>query len=110
MSSNYKNSEIFLDIFLVTNNSISIFFHGIRVITIASSSSTTSNPNSVLANQTTQISFSFSTLVKLDQSNFLLWRKKVLSSIRGYQPEDFISSDQIVPKQYISQTVADGLV
>ena len=50
---------------------------------IASSSSTTSNPNHITSNQSTLISFSFSTPVKLDRSNFMLWRKQVLTSIRG---------------------------
>ena len=61
-------------------------------------------------NQSSHISFSFSTPVKLDRSNFMIWRKQVLTTIRGNRLEDFISGNQIIPEQYISNTVADGSV
>ena len=70
---------------------------------MASSSSTTSN-------QSSYISFSFSTPVKLDRSNFMIWRKQVLTTLRGNHLEDFISGNQIIPEQYISNTVVDGSV
>lgn len=38
----------------------------------------------------------------------MLWRKQVLTSIKGNRLEDFISGKQIIPYQYISQTIADG--
>ncbi|KAH9677665.1 retrovirus-related pol polyprotein from transposon RE1 [Citrus sinensis] len=77
---------------------------------MASSSSTTSNPNQMNINQSSHISFSFSTPVKLDRSNFMIWRKQVLTTIRGNRLEDFISGNQIIPEQYISNTIADGSV
>lgn len=75
---------------------------------MASSSSTTSNLNTTNVAQASKISFSFSTLVKLDRSNFLLWRKQVLTSIKGNQLEEFISNAQIILDQYINQIAYDG--
>ncbi|KAH9750824.1 retrovirus-related pol polyprotein from transposon RE1 [Citrus sinensis] len=40
----------------------------------------------------------------------MIWRKQVLTTIRGNRLEDFISGNQIIPEQYISNTVADGSV
>ena len=77
---------------------------------MASSSSTTSNPSQITTNQSTQTSFSFSTLIKLDISNFILWRKQVLTSIRGIQLEHLIFDDQMIPNRYITHTEADGSV
>ena len=77
---------------------------------MASSSSTTSNPNQMNINQSSHISFSFSIPVKLDRSNFMIWRKQVLTTIKGNHLEDFISGNQIIPKQYISNRVADGSI
>ncbi|KAH9696661.1 retrovirus-related pol polyprotein from transposon RE2 [Citrus sinensis] len=77
---------------------------------MASSSNITTLSNSTNANQTSQISFSFSNPIKLDRSNFLIWRKQVLTSIRGNRLEDFISENQIIPEQHIIQTTVDGSV
>ena len=77
---------------------------------MASSRSTTSNLNQMNTNQLSHISFSFSTPVKLDRFNFMIWRKQVLIIIRGNRLKDFISGNQIIPEQYISNTVADGSV
>ena len=66
--------------------------------------------NSTNANQSSQISFSFSNPIKLDRSNFLIWRKQVLTSIRGNRLEDFISENHIIPEQHIIQTAVDGSV
>ena len=77
---------------------------------MASSSNTTTLSNSTNANQSSQISFSFSNPIKLDRSNFLIGRKQVLTSIRRNRLEDFISENQIIPKQHIIQTAADGSV
>ncbi|ESR44791.1 hypothetical protein CICLE_v10003509mg [Citrus x clementina] len=77
---------------------------------MASSSNTTTLSNSTNANQSSQISFLFSNPIKLDRSNFLIWRKQVLTSIRGNRLEDFISENQIIPEQHIIQTTVDGSV
>ncbi|KAH9723964.1 retrovirus-related pol polyprotein from transposon RE2 [Citrus sinensis] len=77
---------------------------------MASSSTTNQNHSIVHQTQSTQISFTFATTVKLDRSNFLLWRKKVLTSIRGNRLERFISENQNIPEQYLSQARTDGSV
>ena len=63
-------------------------------------SSSTTNQNHLIVHQTqpTQISFTFATTVKLDRSNFILWRKQVLTSIRGNRLEGFISENQNIPE------------
>ena len=75
-------------------------------------SSSTTNQNHLIVHQTHshQISFTFATTVKLDRSNFLLWRKQVLTSIRGNRLEGFISENQNIPEQYLSQARTDGSV
>ncbi|KAL9459370.1 hypothetical protein AB3S75_002715 [Citrus x aurantiifolia] len=77
---------------------------------MASSSNTTTLSNSTNANQSSQISFSFSNPIKLDRSNFLIWRKQVLTSIRRNRLEEFISKNQTIPEQHIIQTTVDGSV
>ena len=77
---------------------------------MASSSSTTSNTSHIITNQSTQISFSFSTPVKLDRLNFMLWRKQVLTSIRENRLEHLISNDQMIPYRYITHIEADGSI
>ena len=68
---------------------------------MASSSNTISNQTIINSNQHTQTSFTFAATVKLDQSNFLLWRKQVVTSIRGNRLERFILEPQIIPEQYL---------
>ena len=75
---------------------------------MANSSTATSNQSIMNLNQPSQISFTFAATVKLDRSNFLLWRKQVLTSIKGNRLEKFISEPQIVPEQYLSNAITDG--
>ena len=77
---------------------------------MASSSNTIFNPNHITSNQSTQISFSFSFPVKLDRSNFMLWRKQVLTTIRGNRLEHLISDNQVTPDRYIAHTEVDGSI
>ncbi|KAL9429085.1 hypothetical protein AB3S75_030986 [Citrus x aurantiifolia] len=77
---------------------------------MASSSTTNQNHSIVHQTHSYQISFTFATTVKLDRSNFLLWRKQVLTSIRGNRLEGFISENQNIPEQYLSQARTDGSV
>ncbi|KAH9793691.1 retrovirus-related pol polyprotein from transposon RE1 [Citrus sinensis] len=77
---------------------------------MASSSTTNQNHSIVHQTHSHQISFTFATTVKLDRSNFLLWRKQVLTSIRGNRLEGFISENQNIPEQYLSQARTDGSV
>ncbi|KAH9726030.1 retrovirus-related pol polyprotein from transposon RE1 [Citrus sinensis] len=75
---------------------------------MANSSTATSNQSIMNSIQPSQTSFTFTATVKLDRSNFLLWRKQVLTSIRGNRLEKFISEPQIIPEQYLSNATADG--
>ncbi|KAH9753212.1 retrovirus-related pol polyprotein from transposon RE1 [Citrus sinensis] len=76
---------------------------------MANSSTATSNQSIMNLNQPSQTSFTFVATVKLDRSNFLLWRKQVLiTSIRGNCLEKFISEPQIIPEQYLSNATTDG--
>ncbi|KAL9412796.1 hypothetical protein AB3S75_041451 [Citrus x aurantiifolia] len=72
---------------------------------LASSSHQTQNPT---ANSTT-VSFTFNTPVKLDQSNYLIWRSQVLASIRGNRLEKFIDDLVTPPSSHIAQRVNDEL-
>ena len=77
---------------------------------MASSSTTISNQSVLNPNQSSQISFAFVPTVKLDHSNFLPWRKQVLTSIRGNHLGSFISEPQIIPYQYLSNSGVDGSI
>ena len=77
---------------------------------MASSSTINQNRSNFNQMHSTQTSFTFATTVKLDRSNFLLWRKQVITSIRGNRLEGLISEKQNVPEQYVSQSQADGYV
>lgn len=75
-------------------------------------SSSTTNQNHSIANQiqSSQTSFTFAATVKLYRSNFLLWRKQVLTSIKGNRLEGLISEAQNILDQYLFQSRADGFV
>ena len=57
------------------------------------------NQNTVATNQTT---FSFITPIKLDRSNYMLWKNQVLASIRGNRLEGYINGEKIAPNQFIT--------
>ncbi|KAL9447356.1 hypothetical protein AB3S75_014926 [Citrus x aurantiifolia] len=59
-------------------------------------------------NQSTQINFSFTNPIKLDRSNYLLWRSQVLASIRSNRLEDFVTGAKSVPDKCLLLTEADG--
>ncbi|KAL9438517.1 hypothetical protein AB3S75_024229 [Citrus x aurantiifolia] len=75
---------------------------------MASSSNTISNQTIINSNQHTQTSFTFAATVKLDRSNFLLWRKQVVTSIRGNRLERFILEPQVIPEQYLVDSPIEG--
>ena len=54
-------------------------------------------------------SFTFNTPVKLDQSNFLIWRSQVLASIRGNRLEKFIDDSTTPPPSHIAQRIRDDI-
>ena len=66
------------------------------------------NPAINNTNQHTQINFSFTNPIKLDRSNYLLWRSQVLASIRGNRLEDFITEIKSAPEENILLAGVDG--
>ena len=44
----------------------------------------------------------FTTPVKLDRTNYMIWKQQVLSSIRGNGLEGYIDGSKICPDQYLS--------
>ena len=66
------------------------------------------NPAINNINQHTQINFSFTNPIKLDRSNYLLWRSQVLASIRGNRLEDFITGIKSAPEESILLAGVDG--
>ncbi|KAH9722711.1 Disease resistance-like protein DSC1 [Citrus sinensis] len=66
------------------------------------------NPAINNTNQHTQINFSFTNPIKLDRSNYLLWRSQVLASIRGNRLEDFITGIKSAPEESILLAGVDG--
>ena len=57
----------------------------------------------------THVTFTFNTPIKLDQSNYLIWKSQVLASIRGNRLEKFIDNSTIPPPSHIAQRIEDEL-
>mgnify|MGYP001941800057 CR=1 FL=1 len=72
---------------------------------LASSSNAVHNA----AINTSTVTFSFNTPVKLDQANYLIWRSQVLASIRGNRLEKFIDDSVTPPPSHIAQRISDDL-
>ena len=75
----------------------------------ANLASSSSHHTQNLAANSTTVSFTFNTPVKLDQSNYLIWRSQVLASIRGNRLEKFIDGSITPPSSHIAQRVDDEL-
>ena len=69
---------------------------------MASSSNLNTNSNISPSNQSMQTTFSFITPIKLDRSNYMLWRNQVLVSIRGNRLEGYINGEKEVPTQFLT--------
>ncbi|KAH9652235.1 retrovirus-related pol polyprotein from transposon RE1 [Citrus sinensis] len=74
----------------------------------ASSSNQQMNSRNITAANISQINFSFNTPIKLDRSNYLLWRSQVLASIRGNRLEGFIDGTKPAPEEKLLLARADG--
>ena len=70
-------------------------------VNLASSLNTTTN--------STTVNFTFNTPVKLDQSNYLIWKSQVLASIRGNRLEKFIDESITPPPSHTAQRCGDDL-
>ncbi|KAL9411198.1 hypothetical protein AB3S75_044900 [Citrus x aurantiifolia] len=57
----------------------------------------------------TTVNFTFNTPVKLDQSNYLIWRSQVLASIRGNRLKKFIDESITPPPSHTAQRCDDNL-
>ncbi|KAL9443488.1 hypothetical protein AB3S75_016782 [Citrus x aurantiifolia] len=57
----------------------------------------------------TNVTFTFNTPIKLDQSNYLIWRSQELASIRGNKLEKFINESTTPPPSHIAQRFEDEL-
>ena len=55
-----------------------------------------------VANQT-PYTFNFSTLIKLDRQNFMIWKSKGISSIRGNNLESLINGAKLVSTKHPSK-------
>ncbi|KAL9411275.1 hypothetical protein AB3S75_044965 [Citrus x aurantiifolia] len=75
----------------------------------ANLASSSSHQTQNLAANSTTVSFTFNSPVKLDQSNYLIWRSQVLASIRGNRLEKFIDGSITPPSSHIAQRVDDEL-
>ena len=54
------------------------------------------------------LSFSFLQPVKLDRTNYLLWKTQVLASIIGNGLKGFINGDKPYPAQFLSKSIAES--
>ena len=68
------------------------------------------NVTTAETNQPNQIKFSFNTPIKLNRSNYLLWRFQVLASIRGNPLEDFINGTKPTLEEHFTHVGADGSI
>ncbi|KAK6143064.1 hypothetical protein DH2020_023412 [Rehmannia glutinosa] len=69
-------------------------------------STDSSKSSTSISSSTPQIISPHSQLVtvKLDDSNYLVWKQQVLTAIKGYGLEDFISEQSNVPEKFTKET------
>ena len=60
--------------------------------------SSSSNPSAHILSGT---SFTFTTPIKLDRTNYTIWKQQVLSSIRGNGLENYIDESRLCPYQFL---------
>ncbi|KAH9781043.1 retrovirus-related pol polyprotein from transposon RE2 [Citrus sinensis] len=60
--------------------------------------SSSSNPSTHVSSRT---SFTFTTPIKLDRTNYTIWKQQVLSSIRGNGLENYIDESRLCPDQFL---------
>ncbi|KAH9725755.1 retrovirus-related pol polyprotein from transposon RE2 [Citrus sinensis] len=82
-------------------------FNVLRKLMLQSKDQLSQHINITAAN-ISQINFSFNTPIKLDRSNYLLWRSQVLASIRGNRLEGFIDGTKPAPEEKLLLARADG--
>ncbi|KAH9779182.1 retrovirus-related pol polyprotein from transposon RE2 [Citrus sinensis] len=90
-------------------NTCSLLLQSQPIMAYVNLASSSSIPTLNHATNSTTVSFTFNTPVKLDQSNYLIWRSQVLASIRGNRLEKFIDDAVTPPPSHIAQRVDDEL-
>lgn len=57
------------------------------------------------------ISFIHTMFAKLGDSNFLLWKQKITTAIRGYELEEYSEKDPVVPPKFTNEVdqIADKI-
>ncbi|KAH9659677.1 hypothetical protein KPL70_023950 [Citrus sinensis] len=64
-----------------------------------------SNPSAHILSGT---SFTFTTPIKLDRTNYTIWKQQVLSSIRGNGLENYIDESKLCPDQFLPNRSRSG--
>ncbi|KAH9766800.1 retrovirus-related pol polyprotein from transposon RE1 [Citrus sinensis] len=54
--------------------------------------------------------FTFTTPIKLDRSNYLIWKSQILSSVRANELESVLDGSRICPDQFLSSTQGNSTV
>ena len=63
-----------------------------------------------LSNTTSSsLSFNFIQPVKLDRTNYLVWKTQVLTSITGNDLEGFINGDKPCPSQFLHESTGESI-
>ncbi|KAH9725617.1 retrovirus-related pol polyprotein from transposon RE1 [Citrus sinensis] len=60
------------------------------------------------SNQNTTSSFTFTSPVKLDRTNYTIWKSQVLTSVRANGLEDFLDNSKPCPEQFSSDGVINS--
>ena len=66
------------------------------------SSSTAMDGSSSSITKFVPVSFTNSSTVRLDQNNFIVWRKQVLTTVRGHKLQSFLFGSSAIPKKFLS--------
>ena len=53
-------------------------------------------------------SFTFTTPIKLDRTNYTIWKQQVLSSIRGNGLESYIDESKLCPERFLPNRSGSG--
>lgn len=52
------------------------------------------------SNQNTTSSFTFTSPVKLDRTNYTIWKSQILTSVHANGLEDFLDNSKLCPEQF----------
>ena len=86
-----------------------MFLYLVSELVMASLNIASSNHTSNVHANSTNFSFTCNNPVKLDQSNYLIWRSQVLTSMRGNRLEKFIDETVTPRPSHIAQRIDNEL-